>query len=155
MRKWCAMFGDELEVGYWVAVPYRWGEQGNDPLAGGWYEVKTLREDEDGDWVIGLGNRRYQWLLKYDTLVGCESDPLGLQPFVYERYEPVISLHPGHQVFLRQTIEGWFDVADYPSVVDEGQGDRIIVSVTIRGLRSFNRGGLALTRDVKRDLDLT
>lgn len=147
MRTWRDMPGDELEVGYWVTVPYRWGERGTSPLAGGWYEIKSLREDEEGDWVIGLGNDRYQWLLKYDTISACETNPLALERYVYERYEPASDLRPGYQVYIEKVIKGWFDVTDYPALSNQAQTSQLLVAIVLRDVLTVGLGGLILARE--------
>jgi len=54
------MFGKEMKVGYWVAIPGRYGRLGTRPLTAGWYQIEELRLDDEGDWIIRFAGDRYQ-----------------------------------------------------------------------------------------------
>jgi hypothetical protein len=60
VAEWRDMFGKEMKVGYWVAIPGRYGRLGTRPLTAGWYQIEELRLDDEGDWIIRFAGDRYQ-----------------------------------------------------------------------------------------------
>lgn len=109
--EWRDMFGKELKVGYWVAIPRRKGLLGTRPLDAGWYSIEALREDNEHDWEIRFAGDRYQWLLSWDTLPvsdqeRCPQYEHGLTERIRAKYA-----QPGYWLYVPTPVNDWFEVA--------------------------------------------
>lgn len=146
MPEWRDMFGKELQVGYWVAIPGRGGQKGTRPLTAGWYQIESLRQDDERDWIIRFAGDRYQWLLSWDTLPASDQQERPRYDHELSKRIPAADVQPGDWLYVPVPVNNWFQVADYPSS-SEISHDEILIPLVGHEPAVFNLNSKASIRD--------